>query len=89
LIPRSTVTESPFGVEIKTMRLPSAELPLTVTVAVSDVPSELTTMFATVMVVSVAPLVVMNLIAVAPVRPIPFTVKVVDVPRVIPLGLRL
>ena len=89
LLARSTVTVSPFGVEIKTTRLPGAELPLTVRVAVNEVPSPLTTMFETVIVVSLAPLAVMNLIAVAPERPMPFTVNVTDVPRVTLPGLRL
>jgi len=80
---------SPFGVEIKTTRLPGAELPLTVKVAVNEVPSSLTTMFETVMVVSLAPLSVMNLIAVAPEKPMPFTVNVTEVPRVILPGLIL
>jgi hypothetical protein len=74
---------------MKTMRLPSAELALTVTAAVNVVPFPLTTMFETVTVVSVVPLAVMNLIAVVPDRPIPFTVRVTELPRVILPGLRL
>jgi hypothetical protein len=89
LIPRFTVIESPFGVEIKTVRLPSAEPALTVTVAVSEEPSPLTTMFETMMVVSVVPLAVMNRSAVAPDKPTPLTVRVTTVPRVILPGERL
>ena len=89
LVPKSTVTESPFGVEIKTMRLPRAALPLTVTVAVSEEPSALTAMFETVMLVSFVPLAVMNLRVVVPDRPAPLTVKVMVVPRVMLAGERL
>jgi len=46
-------------------------------------------MFETVMVVSLAPLSVMNLIAVAPEKPMPFKVNVTEVPRVILPGLIL
>ena len=89
LIPRFTVIESPFGVEIKTVRLPSPEPALTVTVAVNDKPSPLTTMFETVMVVSVAPLALMKRKTVAPDKPTPLTVNVTVVPRVMFPGVRL
>ena len=89
LTPRFTVIESPFGVAIKTVRLPSAAPALTVTVAVSEEPSPLTTIFETVMLVSVVPPVVMNLSAVVPDRPTPLTVRVTVVPRVILPGVRL
>jgi len=87
--PRFTVSESPFGVEMKTVRLPTAAPAATVTVAVSEDPSPLTTMLETVIVVSVVPPVVMNRRAAAPDRPTPLTVKVTVVPRVILLGERL
>ena len=89
LTPRFTVIESPFGVEIKTVRLPSAAPAATVTVAVSEEPSPLITMFETVMLVSVLPLAFMNLSAVVPDRPIPLTVRGTVVPRVIFPGVRL
>ena len=89
LTPRFTVIESPFGVEIKTVRLPSAAPAATVTVAVSEEPSPLTTMLETVMLVSVVPLAVMNLNTVAPDNPTPFTVRVIAVPRVMLPGARL
>jgi hypothetical protein len=89
LIPRFTVTVSPFGVEIKTVRLPSAEPAATVRVAVNEEPSPLATRLETVMVVSVVPLLVMNRRVVAPARPTPLTVNVTVVPRVILPGERL
>lgn len=64
-----------------TRRLPTAAPALTVIVAVSEVPSPLTTMFEAVTFESIAPLAVMNLSASAPVRPTPLIVTVVAVPR--------
>ena len=73
--------ESPLGVAIMTKRLPTAEPLLTVIVAVSDDPPGLTLMFETVILVSIVPDAVMNLSAVAPVRPTPLMVTLVLVLR--------
>ena len=73
--------ESPVGVAMITKRLPTAEPALTVIVAVSDDPSALTLMFETVIVVSTEPEALMNLSAVAPVRPTPLMVTLVLVLR--------
>jgi len=73
--------ESPFGVGTMIIRVPRAAPPLTVKVAVSEVPSALTTTFETVMLVSFEPLALMKRSVVAPVRPTPLMVMLTAVPR--------